>query len=204
GFKSEGKRYRFLAAMMRQGVRLGNWLTAEQAQSLWLAPDGQRLKGKRDRALLALLLACGLRRHEGVPLTLDHLQQREKTLSHRRLGRQARPRSDSACARLGETGVGRVDRRGCCRSREGVPQSQQSWENMGRWHDREIRVAHREGSGEKHWCCQGLASRSSPDLRSTVPRLRRGVGTNSIPTRACFGSDHRTQSGLQTTNSISG
>jgi site-specific recombinase XerD len=56
------------------GIRLGNWLTAE----LWQAPDRQQLKGKRDRALLALLLACGLRRHEAVALTLDHLQQREE------------------------------------------------------------------------------------------------------------------------------
>jgi|SRR5580658_4178857 site-specific recombinase XerD len=31
---------------------------------LWQAPDRERLKGKLDRALLALLLACGLRRHE--------------------------------------------------------------------------------------------------------------------------------------------
>jgi integrase len=60
------------------GVRLGNWLTAEQGQALWQAPDHQRLKGKRDRALLALLLACGLRRHEAVALRLDHLQQREE------------------------------------------------------------------------------------------------------------------------------
>jgi hypothetical protein len=37
------------------GVRLGNWLTAEQGQALWQTPDHQRLKGKRDRALLALL-----------------------------------------------------------------------------------------------------------------------------------------------------
>ena len=60
------------------GVRLGNWLTAEQGQALWQAPDHQRLKGKRDRALLALLLACGLRRQEAVTLTMDHLQQREE------------------------------------------------------------------------------------------------------------------------------
>ena len=33
------------------GVRLGNWLTPEQSQRLWNAPDSQLLKGKRDRAL---------------------------------------------------------------------------------------------------------------------------------------------------------
>lgn len=60
------------------GVRFGNWLTPEQGQALWQAPDSKRMKGKRDRALLALLLACGLRRHEAVSLRLEHLQQREE------------------------------------------------------------------------------------------------------------------------------
>ena len=69
---------RRVKGVKKLGVRLGNWLTAEQGQALWQAPDSQRLKGKRDRALLALLLACGLRRHEAVALTLDHLQQREE------------------------------------------------------------------------------------------------------------------------------
>src|SRR3984893_3727404 len=60
------------------GVRLGNWLTVEQSLALWRAPDGEKLKGKRDRALLALLLACGLRRHEAVGLRIEHLEQREE------------------------------------------------------------------------------------------------------------------------------
>ena len=59
------------------GVRLGNWLTPEQSQRLWNTPDGHSLKGKRDRALLAILLACGLRRHEAVSLDFGHIQQRE-------------------------------------------------------------------------------------------------------------------------------
>jgi len=69
---------RRVKGVKKLGVRLGNWLTAEQGQALWQAPDRQRLKGKRDRALLALMLACGLRRHEVVTLTLDHVQQREE------------------------------------------------------------------------------------------------------------------------------
>src|SRR6516164_1532566 len=69
---------RRVKGVKKLGVRLGNWLTAEQGQALWQAPDRQRLKGKRDRALLALMLACGLRSHEVVALTLDHLQQREE------------------------------------------------------------------------------------------------------------------------------
>lgn len=60
------------------GVRLGNWLTAEQSQALWQIPGGERLKEKRDRALLAVLLACGLRRHEAVDLDFGHIQQRDE------------------------------------------------------------------------------------------------------------------------------
>jgi site-specific recombinase XerD len=69
---------RWVKGVKKLGVRLGNWLTAEQSQALWQAPDAGRLKGKRDRALLAVLLACRLRRHEAVELTFGHLQQREE------------------------------------------------------------------------------------------------------------------------------
>jgi integrase len=44
------------------GIRLGNWLTANEARTLWQLPDEHTLKGKRDRAILAVLLGCGLRR----------------------------------------------------------------------------------------------------------------------------------------------
>jgi site-specific recombinase XerD len=59
------------------GIRLGNWLTVSEARSLWQLPDAETLKGKRDRAILAILLGCGLRRGELTDLTLDHLQRRE-------------------------------------------------------------------------------------------------------------------------------
>jgi site-specific recombinase XerD len=64
--------------MKKNGVRMGHWLTAEQARSLWQSPENAGIKGKRDRTLLALLLACGLRRHEAVNLRVEHLQQREE------------------------------------------------------------------------------------------------------------------------------
>src|SRR5450432_3786434 len=62
---------RRVKGVKKLGVRLGNWLTAEQGITLWQAPDRERLKGKRDRALLSVLLACGLRRHEVAELAVD-------------------------------------------------------------------------------------------------------------------------------------
>ena len=61
----------------REGRRTGNWLTREQAQSWLGAPDARTLKGMRDRALLAVLIGCGLRRAEAATLTFEHIQQRD-------------------------------------------------------------------------------------------------------------------------------
>jgi site-specific recombinase XerD len=69
---------RRVKGVKKLGVRLGNWLTPEQGETLWQTPDPLKLKGKRDRALLAILLACGLRRNEAVELNCSHLQQREE------------------------------------------------------------------------------------------------------------------------------
>ena len=60
-----------------KGVRVGNWLSIREAQKLLNAPDVSTKKGIRDRAMLALLLGCGLRRAEAASLTLKHIQQRD-------------------------------------------------------------------------------------------------------------------------------
>ena len=59
------------------GMRLGNWLTVTEARNLWQLPNPDTLKGKRDRAILVILLGCGLRRRELTDLTFDHIQQRD-------------------------------------------------------------------------------------------------------------------------------
>ena len=61
----------------RHGTRVGNWLTREEANELLNAPDPRTLIGKRDRALLALLIGCGLRRAELVGLYIESLQLRD-------------------------------------------------------------------------------------------------------------------------------
>src|SRR3984893_7369910 len=60
------------------GSRLGNWLTAGEASALLQVPNGQTLTGKRNRAILAILLGCGLRRRELAELTLESFQRREE------------------------------------------------------------------------------------------------------------------------------
>ncbi len=60
-----------------RGRRTGNWLTKEEAQRWLNAPDVKTLKGVRDRALLAVLIGCGLRRAEAAILSFSHIEQRE-------------------------------------------------------------------------------------------------------------------------------
>ena len=62
----------------RLGVRIGNWLTIDQSRTLLGGPRLDSLRGKRDRAILALLIGCGLRRAELVGVKTENLQVREE------------------------------------------------------------------------------------------------------------------------------
>jgi site-specific recombinase XerD len=61
----------------RHGTRTGNWLTKSKAEEILELPDRATHKGKRDRALLCLLIGCGLRREELSLLAVEHIQQRD-------------------------------------------------------------------------------------------------------------------------------
>ncbi len=54
-----------------------NWLTQGQAEQMLALPDRATNKGKRDRALLCLLLGCGLRREELAGLAVEHIVPRD-------------------------------------------------------------------------------------------------------------------------------
>src|SRR5260370_2937781 len=61
-----------------KGIRLGNWLSVKQAQTLLNTPDVTTTKELRDRAILAVLLGCGLRQYRKWRRSpWAHVQQRD-------------------------------------------------------------------------------------------------------------------------------
>lgn len=69
---------RRVKGVRRIGVRVGNWLTAEEGKRLLASVDRVSLRGKRNHAMLALLMGCGLRRGELLALRVESIQLREE------------------------------------------------------------------------------------------------------------------------------
>jgi site-specific recombinase XerD len=62
----------------RLGVRIGNWLSVDETKALLRHSSADDLRSKRDRAILAILVGCGLRRAELVALKVEDFQIREE------------------------------------------------------------------------------------------------------------------------------
>jgi integrase len=69
---------RRVKGVRRIGVRVGNWLTADQSKRLLSTSNTNDLRGKRNHAMLAFLLGCGLRRGELLALAMKSIQLREE------------------------------------------------------------------------------------------------------------------------------
>ena len=68
---------RRVKGVRRLGVRIGNWLTAEEGRRLLLGAGNDSLRERRNYAMLAVLTGCGLRRAEATALKVEDLQLRE-------------------------------------------------------------------------------------------------------------------------------
>jgi integrase len=66
-----------VAGASQKGRRLGRWLAWEEARTLLQAPDPHSIRGMRDRALLAVLVTCALRRGELSRMNCEHLAMRD-------------------------------------------------------------------------------------------------------------------------------
>jgi integrase len=62
----------------RLGVRIGNWLTAEEGRRMIGAFGASALKQRRNCAMIAVLIGCGLRRAEAAALKFEDVQLREE------------------------------------------------------------------------------------------------------------------------------
>ncbi|MFN0171597.1 MAG: tyrosine-type recombinase/integrase, partial [Bryobacteraceae bacterium] len=69
---------RRVKGVRRIGVRVGNWLMAEQGKRLLSGADRDSLRGKRNHAILAMLIGCGLRRGELLGLHAESIQLRDE------------------------------------------------------------------------------------------------------------------------------
>jgi integrase len=90
----------------RLRVRIGNWLTVDQYRTFLRESASDSLRGKRDRAILALLIGCGLRRAELASARDGRFPSPRGALGDRRLDWQRKAHQDSSRPGMGETRLG--------------------------------------------------------------------------------------------------
>jgi site-specific recombinase XerD len=73
----EARRISSISGIKQSGVRLGNWLSQDETNTLLGRPDRSTLRGVRDFAILSLLFQCGLRRAELTSIEVVQLARIE-------------------------------------------------------------------------------------------------------------------------------
>lgn len=181
------------------GSRLGNWLTASEASAFWQSPDSRTLTGKRNRAMLAILLGCGLRRRELAEMTLESLQRREERWAIVDLvgkGRHIRtvpvPNwvKETLDAWLAAAGItsGPLFRSVC--------RADKVW---GHGISEKDSVARRQEGCHEHEYCTACATRSSTIMCTIMPRCWWRARADPVPSWTCFSANDRTLHWLQAT-----
>jgi hypothetical protein len=175
----------------RLGVRIGNWLTIEQARALLQQSPADALRAKRDRAILAVLIGFGLRRAELVALKAEDFQiRKEHWVIAALIGKGKHIRTVPVPA--------------------WVKRAVDAWTvaagiNAGTIFRRVNRIGKLWGAAIRAEvdlaCCQGCCeagrhqkpcpARFAPHLRPVVPFDGWRTGTNPIPARPRIGSDYR-------------
>jgi site-specific recombinase XerD len=92
---------RRVKGVKRLGRRIGNWLTGDQAQELLNAVSQSTLRGRRDAAVIGLLLGCGLRRCGSSELASRSAPIEGKPLGSRRYGGEGRTTANGTPCQLG-------------------------------------------------------------------------------------------------------
>jgi integrase len=74
---AEAVRITSVPGVPQSGVRLGHWLSGDESKRLLAVPNRTRLIGKRDFAILSVLVHCALRREELANASMTRMQKRD-------------------------------------------------------------------------------------------------------------------------------
>jgi len=190
---------RRVKGVKKLGVRLGNWLTVEQATTLWQSPSEDRLKGKRDRALGRIACVWTSAAGGGIPGGTPRFAP-ERSLGDHRYPWQGCSRSNRASARLGQSAIGSFDASGGDPHRKDLSTFGEGRNSLGNWDVREGGVA--RSPRVRHHCRHrdAGASRSPASLRPALSFGGRRIRANSVLARPRLHPNDGALPGLQATN----
>jgi site-specific recombinase XerD len=172
-----------VAGVSAKGRRLGRWLAWEEARTLLQAPNPHSIRGMRDRALLAVLVTCALRRGELSRMNCEHLAMRDgRWVFLDFLGKGKKVRSVAVPLWVKQAIDGWLDTAGIEKRTDLPPSVGERPRGRGRA-DGTSGVAARSRVCATDRDRGAGAARSAADGGEAMPIEGRGVGTNSVSAR---------------------